>query len=546
TLYRTFNLRPDVACERVFWNRASWEAGEALISLESQRPADEFDVLAFTVSYEMDYFHVVEMLQQAGVPPLAEERDEAWPVILGGGPAISANPEPLAPFFDAIVIGESEEVIDPLVGLLSSFSGAPRAVLLEQMARIPGIYVPQIHLNDPTRPDWHPIRRLWTRDLTVHPTMSSLYTPDTEFGDLHLIEIARGCGRGCRFCMAGYMYRPPREVPADVVLDWAREGLQHRRKLGLVAAAVSDHSEIDRLAEELRRLGARISVSSMRTDPISEPLVELLAESGTQTLTIAPEAGSQRLRDAVNKPQTEESLLAAVDLAERLKFPRLKLYFMIGHPTETEDDIHALVDLVTEVRRRFRRRIVVNATPYVPKAHTPFQWEGMAPAQTLKARQQLIKRELVRQDVAVRADSPDWAVIQGVLARGDRRLAQVLLRMRKLSISEFHRAMKTCGLTVEMYTGPWPPEQPLPWQIVDCGVRSGYLKREHQLALQGRPSRPCPPRAAGCLRCGACDPEWAFRFSGGVPPRGARRGERGHPSLPTSDEPVEVVDIDTV
>ncbi len=530
TIYRAFNERPHVVCERVFWDKGGLQAGRTLISLESQRPVDEFDVLAFTVSYEMDYFHVVEMLRQAGIPPLAEDRDEDWPLVLGGGPALSMNPEPVVPFFDAIVIGEAEGIIGDLTERLRDAADSSRGDVLERLAELPGVYVPLVHHNDPTRPDWRPIDRLWVRDLTAHPTVSCLYTPDTEFGDLHLMEIARGCGRGCRFCLAGYIYRPPREVPVDVILDWAREGLRHRDKLGLVAAAVSDHTEIDRLAEELRRMGARVSVSSMRTDPISVPLVELLAESGTQTLTIAPEAGSQRLRDVISKTQREEDLLAAVDLAERLRFPQLKLYFMVGHPTETDADIQALVDFVLEARRRFSRRITINTTPYVPKAHTPFQWEPMAPVEVLKRRQRWIKRQLAPHRVGVRADSPEWAAVQGVLARGDRRLAQVLLRVEELSIPAFRRAMAECGLSAEEYLGAWPQDRPLPWRIVNPAIRESYWRMERRLAERGRPGQPCPIDSAGCLICGACDEAWAFRFLGGLPPR--RRGRTGDGGSP--------------
>jgi radical SAM superfamily enzyme YgiQ (UPF0313 family) len=513
TIYRAFNSQPDVVCERVFWEKG--HAGQPLISLEGQHAVADFDLLAFTVSFEMDYFNLVEMLRQAGMPPLARDRDETWPLVLGGGPALTMNPEPLAPFFDAIVIGEGEEVIGALIDLFQDAIASPRATLLDQLAAIPGVYVPQIHHNDPSLPNWHPIERLWIHDLTARPTVSCLYTPDTEFSDLHLIEIARGCGRGCRFCLAGYVYRPPREVPVDILLDWARAGLQGHRKLGLVSAAVSDHTEIDRLAEGLRSLGARISVSSMRTDPLSIPLVELLAASGTQTLTIAPEAGSPRLRAVINKTQNEDDILAAVDLAERLRFPQLKLYFMLGHPTETMADIQALIDLAQEVRGRFSRRLALNTTPYVPKAHTPFQWEAMTAAAVIKERQGFIQRSLPR-DIEVRGDSAEWAEVQGVLARGDRRLADVLLRVERLSIASFHAALAACGLSMTEYLGARALDQHLPWQIVDSTVSLKYLQMEQRLASRDRHGRPCPPDSAGCLACGACDEPWAFRLTGGV------------------------------
>jgi len=349
------------------------------------------------------------------------------------------------------------------------------------------------------------------RDLTRLPTVSSLVTPDTEFGDLYLMEIARGCGRGCRFCLAGYIYRPPREVPLEVLLEWARVGLRHRPKIGLVSAAVSDHSQIDELAVRLREMGAKISVSSMRVDPISVPLVKALAESGTQTLTIAPEAGSARLRDVINKPQTEEQLLGAVELAESLKFPQLKMYFMVGHPTETEEDVQALVDLALAARRRFSRRLVLNTTPYVPKPHTPFQWEAMTPADVVKARQEYIKKALSPHQVAVRADSPYWAEVQGVLARGDRRSAYALLNMETLSLPAWERALADAGLTADEYLSARAPGEPLPWDIVESGVTDAFFRYELRHAQQHDLTPGCPPQAQGCLKCQACDTDWAFR-----------------------------------
>ncbi|MCC7354658.1 MAG: radical SAM protein [Anaerolineae bacterium] len=524
-IYRAFNAHPDVVCERVFWNPR--RRSEPLISLESQNRVADFAVWAFTISYEMDYFNLITMLRQAGMPPLAADRDESWPLVIGGGPALSANPEPVALFFDAIVIGEGEEIIGSLVDVLRAHAG-DKAAILAALDKLPGFYVPALRNTSngpPPSPSpvpftgegrvgagGSPIHRLWVRDLTRLPTVSSLVTRDTEFGDLYLMEIARGCGRGCRFCLAGYVYRPPREVPLDVLLEWARAGLQHRPKIGLVSAAVSDHSQIDELAVRLREMGAKISVSSMRVDPISVPLVKALAESGTQTLTIAPEAGSVRLRDVINKPQTEEQLLDAVALAESLKFPQLKMYFMVGHPTETEEDIRAMVELALAARQRFKRRLVLNTTPYVPKPHTPFQWEAMTPAEVVKARQEYVKKALSPHQVAVRADSPQWAEVQGVLARGDRRLAYVLLSMREeLSLPAWERALADAGLTADEYLSARTPGEPLPWDIVESGVTDAFFRYELRHAHQHDPTPGCPPQAQGCLKCQACDSEWAFR-----------------------------------
>lgn len=522
-LYRRFNEHPDVVCERVFWDKAAAEAGKPLLSLESGRRMDEFAVWAFTISFEMDYFHVVAMLRQAGFPPLARDRDETWPLLIAGGPGLTMNPEPLAPFFDAIVIGEGEEVIDRLIELWREAVYAPRAELLAALDRIPGVYVPAL-VPPIAEQGPHPrrIERLWVREPERYPPISSLYTPETEFGEMHLMEIARGCGRGCRFCLAGYVYRPPREQPLDRLLEWAEEGLRHGRRIGLVSAAVSDYSRIDELATALAERGAAISVSSMRVDPISVPLLKAMRAGGTQTLTIAPEAGSQRLRDVISKTQSEAQLLQAVELAQSLGFPQLKFYFMIGHPTETQEDIEALVQFVAKARAIFKRRMAINATPFVPKAHTPFQWMAMTDEKTLQQRQAYIQKHMGRMQVAVRADSPAWMAIQGVLARGDRRLASVLLDLPQLGVAAFWEAMARHGLDRDEFLGARDPAVLPPWAIVASGVSDAFFRYEWRLAARGQVGPHCPPDSAGCLTCGVCDEAWAFRAHGGVPPRPAR------------------------
>jgi len=524
-MYRAFNRYPGVVCERTFWHKEEYEAGVPLLTYESQRPVADVDIFAFTISYEMDYFNVADMLRQARIPPLAAERQHQrrpdgrpWPLLIAGGPAITMNPEPVAPFFDVMVIGEGETVIGQIIEAVREH-GPDRSAALEALAQVPGLYVPALHPSDPTHPDFHPVERLWLRGVPPVPPTTLIHTPGTEFSNMHLIEIARGCGRGCRFCLAGYIYRPPREYPLEQVLAWAREGLTHTDRIGLVSAAVSDHSQIDELAVRLRALGARISVSSMRTDPISVPLVEALHASGTRTLTIAPEAGSQRLRDVINKTQRVDDLMAAVDLAERLRFPQLKLYFMLGHPTEREEDIDELIAFVTEVRKKFSRTLIINATPFVPKPHTPFQWMAMTPAAVIKARQKRIARALARHRVTVRADNPRWAEVQGVLARGDRRLAPILAHLSPVSPRTFFAALEAAGLDKTAYLGERHIGDPLPWEIVASGVRPKYFLRERRLAQASRTGHHCPPRALGCLSCGSCDPDWAFRDRSGIPPR---------------------------
>ncbi len=467
TLYRLFNARQDIVCERAFLppDAGTGPAGARTptpLALESQRPLDEYAVLAITLSYEMDAFNLLAILRASGIPLRAAERDDSWPLLIGGGPALSANPEPLAPFLDAVWIGELEDWAN---ALLDAVLVAPdgHAATLDALSHLPGIYIPAQHTEGQM------VRRQWVSDLDAWPGHSILFTPDTEFGDMGLLEIARGCERGCRFCLAGTAYRPLRERSLTSLLDQARWLLRYRQRVGLVAAAVSDHSQIDELAIGLRSVGARISVSSLRADPLSEPLLVALADSGTQTLTLAPEAGSDRLRTAIHKTQTTDDVLRAVDAAARLGFAQLKLYFMLGLPDEEQADVEAIVDLARVCAARFPRQVTVNITPFVPKAHTAFQRVAQAPALVVKRRTDHITSKLRRHGIAVRAESAAWAELQGCLARGDRQLASVLEGVDRPTPSTWRKAVAEAGLSIEALLGPRPLSTPLPWRFIRYG-----------------------------------------------------------------------------
>ena len=452
-LYGLLNRRQDVVAERVFWTER-----QAPFSVESQQPLQDFAVLALSLSFELDLLHFVDMLRQAGLPVLAAERDEDAPLVLAGGPVPTANPELLAPLVDAAFIGEVEEELQLLADVLVATASAPRHERRRALSALPGVYVP----NECALP----VQRMQTADLDRFPVHSVVLTPNTEFGDMYLIEISRGCCRGCRFCLAGHLYRPLRQRSVPSILAQAQEGLGYRPTIGLVGAAVSDYREIDDLVAGLRNLGAQIAVSSLRVHPLPTSLLEALAASGTQTLTLAPEAGSERLRRMISKGVTGEHILSAAERASEHGFAQLKLYFMIGLPGETDEDVVAISELVRAIKGVFGRRITVHVTPFVPKPHTPFERQAMAEAATLDGRLQLLIRSLRPLRVAVRGEGAAWSRIQGVLARGDRALGQALAELPAPTLAGWRKMLRRAGLAEEAYLRAREPQETLPWDVV--------------------------------------------------------------------------------
>jgi radical SAM superfamily enzyme YgiQ (UPF0313 family) len=462
TLYRYWNAQPGVVCERAFaWlGRSAGEAGPPLL-LESQRPLAEAAVVAISVSFEMDYFHVVDLLRRAGIPPRAAERGDRDPMVLLGGPAVSANPAPLAPLADAILIGEAEPALPALTGALVAAAPDGRAALLAALGGIEGLYLPQQHHGEP-------VRRLCLDDLDAWPTSSAILAPQAEFGDMHLIEIARGCMRGCRFCLAGYLYRPMRERSVASIMQQARAG-RAQRKVGLVAAAVSDYSAIDELAARLRAKDLAISVSSLRVRPLSPLLVQALQDSGAQSITLAPEAGSERLRRAISKGVSHDDVLHAAELLAG-RFSSLKLYYMIGLPDETDADVDEIVALSAAAQKAFGREVVVNITPFVPKAHTPFERVSVAPEADIEARLKRLQSACRAQRLQFRSEVAWQARVQAVLARGDRAVGEALLAQRRPDARHFLREMVAGGVDPERYLQAQPPEAALPWDFIALGA----------------------------------------------------------------------------
>ncbi len=471
-LYKMLNSYDKVVAERVFWEDDS----QSLISLESQRPLADFAVIAFSVSYELDYFNVARTLKASGIPLYAAERDRRHPLIIAGGPCLTANPMPLTPFFDGFGIGEAEPIVPDMLPVIAGGLAGNRDELLKALAALPGVYVPQ-----------HPaktVARRWAKNLDDFPVSSVVLTPDTELGDLYLIEVERGCNWGCRFCLTGRAFYPMRCRSLESLIAQAGEGLKYRRRLGLVGASVADHPQIEELLTRLSQMGAELSLSSLRMAPLSNVVLRELARGGTKTVTLAPEAGSQRLRRMIKKGVSEEDILEATEKVAGLGIKQVKLYFMLGLPSETDQDVEGIVNLSLECKRLLDSRhtgsrLSLNIAPFVPKAGTPFQWLPMARPAILNKRLSLIKSRLMPKGIKVKAESPAWSQVQGVLARGDSRLAGVIADIEELSLSGWRRAVAKHNIDVDFYAHQrWDIGQKLPWDVIDSGTKAGYLELE--------------------------------------------------------------------
>ncbi|OGO00163.1 MAG: hypothetical protein A2Y59_04115 [Chloroflexi bacterium RBG_13_52_14] len=498
TIYSLLNSYDNIVCERVFWETRKDKAEEP-ISLESQRPLPDFDVLAFSISYELDYFNVIQLLKVSGLPVFASDRDARHPLVIAGGPCVTANPMPLSPFFDCFAIGEGETILPHFIETLTEGIEGKKDRLLKALASVPGVYVPLLY-------DGKPIKRQWVKDLDSVATTSVILTPDTEFSDMYIIEIARGCGWGCRFCLAGFQFRPFRYRPLESLLKQVDNGLKYTNKIGLLAAAVSDHPEIGELAYALHRMDVELSVSSLRFRPFSKAVLKALAKSGAQTITLAPEAGSERLRRIINKCVNENDIIAAVDSIAKQGIKQIKLYFMIGLPTETDADIDEIIKLSLALKERTEgtlTRIALTVEPFVPKAGTPFQWLAMERADVLSHRFNLIKNSLTKKGIEVRTESTVWSVVQGVLARGDARLGAVLVNMQRNSLAAWRKALKGANLSADFYVHrEIPLAETLPWSVLDSGVSFDYLGEELKKSRRSTETPPCPPRE--CHKCGVC------------------------------------------
>lgn len=522
-VYRIMNSREDYVCERFFLPDPSDKKRQKLQSMESGRNLNDFDVLAFSISFENDYLNIIEILDYSGIPLYANERDNSHPLIAAGGVACFLNPEPLAPFFDVFFIGEGETI---LPGFMDEYSPEkPKNRLLEDLStNIQGIYVPNLYeisykqdgsikniIN--LHPSPEKVLRVYSPDISSFETSSVVLTPDTTFGDTFLTEISRGCPHGCRFCSAGYVYRPPRFRNISDIKDTIIKGAENSPKIGLVGAAITDHPDIRDICRFSEEKGMEITFSSIRADGITGEMLETIARSGARSITIAPDAGSERLRKVINKRLTEEEILHATAVAVDSGIQNIKLYYMIGLPTETEDDLNEIVSLTTRIKEVFLEKsrprgrmgeITVGISSFVPKPATPFQWEEMQSTSRLKKKISIIHKGIGRiPNVSVHSDPPRWSFIQAVFARGDRRCAPLLESAYK-NLGNWPKTFKDSAIDPDfMALRRREKDEILPWDIIENRVPKSFLWNEYQRALNGQETPPCPA-APGCTKCGVC------------------------------------------
>src|SRR5215213_2874989 len=521
TMYRLFNDQPDIVCERAFLPpkqelAALKESGTRIVTLESQTPVADFDVIAFSVSFEWDYTNVLTMLRLAGVPVRAADRTYQDPLIVIGGAVTFVNPEPLALFADVIAAGEGEALVP---ALLDAFGSSSRSEQLKRLAQARGYYIPSFY-DVEYNPDGTiasyvaregtgapPVVKkaaLKTTDA-VDPPATTIFTPETELGSRFLVEVVRGCANLCRFCWAGYNYLPVRAFPKDRILQLAERAKPYSSRAGLVSIALCDHPQIEEILTSFVDMGFGISPASLRLDDLTPKILSLLRQSGEKTVTIAPEVGSDRLRRVINKTITNDEILAAAELIFASGMENLKLYFMIGLPTETDDDLVAIRDQTLQLQdimlsharaRGHVGRIVGSVNPLVPKPGTAYQWLPMEDDSSIDRKIKRLRSLTAGIDnVYFTIKSERHSFYQALLSLGDRRVAPAIEAAERNG-GNWRAAVKEAGVDADFFVfRDRSTDEVLPWDIIDGGMKATFFRNEFDKGLKEEWTLP-PKRAA--------------------------------------------------
>ena len=519
-LYALTKSLPFADAERVYapWGdmESALRASSATLwALESKRPVNEFDAVGFTLQYELSYTNILTILDLGGIPLRAAQRGDSDPVVIAGGPG-ALSPEPAAPFIDAFCIGDGEVLVPEVLKVLHELKGRPRDEKLSALSKVSGVYVPQI-------PPVEPVRRRIAEDLDSAFRYTNMIVPNTGIvHDRAAIQVFKGCTRGCRFCQAGMIDRPVRERSADSVVEQMRALLKNTgwEETGLLSLATCDWTQLGEALKKfepiLKENQIKLSLPSLRVDAFSVNMAAELETIRKGGLTFAPEAGTQRLRDVINKGVSDEDITAALEATFSHGWDRVKLYFMMGLPTETEEDLKGILDIcgrAVYIAKKYKKRGDVNASlaGFVPKAHTPFQWEPQLSRDELRERGRMVKSSIRSKKVNLSYHEPDQTYLEGVFARGDSRLADAIEEVWRrgerfdgwtecFNFDRWMEVFRDLDIDSDSYVCRTRSlDEKLPWDHIDSGVSKDYLKREHEKAMNGERTRDC---REGCNGCG--------------------------------------------
>jgi radical SAM family uncharacterized protein len=514
TLYQILNREGDVVCERAFLPEPE-DLGEyrntqtPLFSLESQKALSTFDLLAFSISFENDFLNLLTLLELAHIPLESHLRHERHPWVIAGGVAVFLNPEPISPFCDLFILGEAEEVIGEFLEVyrhtLSEKKERERDDFLRSLSGVEGVYVPEsyrvtyaedgkLEAMDPEPGFPKQVKRRWVSKMDRFPTQSTLFTPDTEFKEMALVEVNRGCPRGCRFCAACFVYHPFRNRSLSVLESISKEVLLKEHRVGLTGTAISDHPHLLPLCQSILSQQGGISLSSLRVDAVTPPLIQCLREGEERTVAIAPEAGSERLRVMLRKGYTEEEILKSIDTLVQNGLSQIKCYFLIGLPSETDEDVKAILLLAKRIRHQIlstlkdqtkRWRLILSVNPFIPKPATPFQWAPMEEVAELKKRLSMIQRGVHgEKGMEMIFDLPKWAYLQALLSKGDRRVGKILMAAHRHQ-GNWSQALRETSVNPDFYVyRKRDLDELFPWDFIDHGIPKERLKEEYLTAMR--------------------------------------------------------------